>query len=135
MTRMWHFSTILSHDRVITLLELADTEYVFLHRDTNQYLTVSMKNSIQVEGEVLQRAGVVASAAAALTMMGGKAFASENMAESAPAPTGDQITYADAYHTVIQGGEHAGTGAAMLVAGAWTGVAQTPAMMADSLAN
>ena|GEM_PF-6099333 len=84
---------------------------------------------------MLKRAGVVAAAAAALTMMGGTAFASESNSEPAPAPSGDQITYADAYHTFIQGGEHAGTGAAMLVAGAWTGVAQTPAMMADSLAN
>lgn len=84
---------------------------------------------------MLKRAGIVAAAAAALTMMGGTAFAAEGNNNPAPDPSGEQITYADAYHTFIEGGGHAGTGAAMLVAGAYTGVAQTPSMMAHSGLN
>lgn len=84
---------------------------------------------------MLKKAGVVAAAAAALTMMGGTAFASEGHSEPAPDPSGDQITFADAYYTFIEGGGHAGAGAAMLVAGAYTGVAQTPSMVAHSVAN
>lgn len=81
---------------------------------------------------MLKKAGFVAATAAGLTMLGGTAFAAEQEAP-APAPYGDQITFADAYHTFIAGGGALGYGAASLVAGAYTGIALTPDMVMENM--
>lgn len=83
---------------------------------------------------MLKKAGFVAATAAGLTMLGGTAFAAEQEAPAtAPAPYGDQISFADAYHTFISGGGALGYGAASLVAGAYTGIANTPDMILENL--
>lgn len=43
------------------------------------------------------------------------------------------ITFDQAYHDFQQGGAHLGLGAAMLVSGAWAGIALTPALILNSL--
>lgn len=47
--------------------------------------------------------------------------------------TNGGITFDQAYHDFQQGGAHLGLGAAMLVAGAWTGIGLTPALILGSL--
>lgn len=85
---------------------------------------------------MLKKAGFVAATAAGLTMLGGTAFAATPADEaSAPAPYGSEITFSDAYHTFIAGGGALGYGAASLVAGAYTGIALTPELVADSFAG
>ncbi|WP_245992840.1 hypothetical protein [Prauserella muralis] len=67
-------------------------------------------------------------ATAALLMVGGTAFAAP--AETpAPVPDTEGITFSDAYYQFIDGGAAAGYGAASLVAGAYTGIARTPALI------
>ena len=75
---------------------------------------------------MLKKAGIVAGAAAGLMMLGGTAFA-------APAAHTPDPTFGDAYATFIEGGGALGYGAASLVAGAYTGIATTPALIAHSL--
>ncbi|MBB4688474.1 hypothetical protein [Amycolatopsis jiangsuensis] len=78
---------------------------------------------------MLKKAGIVAGAAAGLMMIGGTAFASPaDDTTGTPDPT-----FGDAYATFIEGGGALGYGAASLVAGAYTGVATTPALVAHSL--
>jgi hypothetical protein len=78
--------------------------------------------------EVLKKAGIVAGAAAGLMMIGGTAFASPMAAQSTPDPT-----FGDAVTIFTTGGGALGFGAAALVAGAYTGIATTPALIAHSL--
>jgi hypothetical protein len=78
--------------------------------------------------EVLKKAGIVAGAAAGLMMIGGTAFASPADHGYTPDPT-----FGDAYATFIEGGGALGFGAASLVAGAYTGIATTPALVLHSL--
>lgn len=77
---------------------------------------------------MLKKAGIVAGAAAGLMMIGGTAFASPAATQGTPDPT-----FGDAYATFIEGGGALGYGAASLVAGAYTGVALTPALVAHSM--
>lgn len=77
---------------------------------------------------MLKKAGIVAGAAAGLLMIGGTAFASPVHTTSTPDPT-----FGDAYATFIEGGGALGYGAASLVAGAYTGIATTPALILHSL--
>jgi len=48
---------------------------------------------------------------------------------------GEYPTFGDAYNTFIIGGGALGYGAASLVAGAYTGIATTPALIAHSFAD
>jgi hypothetical protein len=77
---------------------------------------------------VLKKAGIVAGVAAGLMMVGGTAFAATGDSSYTPDPT-----FGDAYATFIEGGGALGYGAAALVAGAYTGVATTPALILHSL--
>ncbi|WP_020664916.1 hypothetical protein [Amycolatopsis benzoatilytica] len=77
---------------------------------------------------MLKKAGIIAGAAAGLMMIGGTAFASPAVSQGAPDPT-----FGDAYATFIEGGGALGYGAASLVAGAYTGIATTPALIAHSM--
>ena len=77
---------------------------------------------------MLKKAGFVAATAAGLMMLGGTAFAATASHEGAPDPT-----FGDAYATFIEGGGALGYGAASLVAGAYTGIATTPALILHSL--
>lgn len=76
--------------------------------------------------------------AAGLALVGGPAFAG-TMPEAqpgGPAPVHHPTpTFGDAYHDFIHSGGHAGAGAAGLVASAYTGVAETPALVAHSAGN
>ncbi|MEU6645790.1 hypothetical protein ABZ863_25010 [Saccharomonospora sp. NPDC046836] len=65
---------------------------------------------------------------AALLMVGGTAFAAPAASE-APVSAVDGITFSDAYYTFIEGGAALGYGAASLVAGAYAGIARTPALI------
>jgi hypothetical protein len=76
--------------------------------------------------EVLKKAGIVAGAAAGLMMLGGTAFA-------APAAHTPDPTFGDASATFVEGGGALGYGAAALVAGAYAGIATTPALILHSL--
>jgi hypothetical protein len=78
--------------------------------------------------EVLKKAGFVAATAAGLMMIGSTAFASPSDHGDCPDPT-----FGDAYVTFIGGGGALGYGAASLVAGAYTGIALTPALILHSL--
>jgi hypothetical protein len=49
-----------------------------------------------------------------------------------PMDVGQFPTFGDAYTTFIKGGQHLGQGAAEVVAGAYTGIANTPALIAYS---
>ena len=75
---------------------------------------------------MLKKAGIVAGAAAGLMMLGGTAFA-------APAHHTPDPTFGDAYATFIEGGGALGYGAASIVAGAYAGIATTPALILHSL--
>lgn len=89
---------------------------------------------------MLKKAGIVAAAAVGLTMIATPAFANAAPADVPPdvpglvAP-GSYPTFGDAYNTFILGGGALGYGAASLVAGAYTGIATTPALIAHSLAG
>ncbi|WP_307831948.1 hypothetical protein [Prauserella cavernicola] len=67
-------------------------------------------------------------ATAAILMVGGTAFASP-VESAAPASSDDVITFSDAYYQFIDGGAALGYGAASLVAGAYAGIATTPALI------
>ncbi|RZQ63555.1 hypothetical protein [Amycolatopsis suaedae] len=78
---------------------------------------------------MLKKAGFVAATAVGLMMVGGTAFA----APASPAGDGDGgVTFEEAYYTFIEGGGALGYGAASLVAGAYTGIATTPALILGS---
>lgn len=77
---------------------------------------------------MLKKAGFVAATAAGLMMVGSTAFAATQDAGGTPDPT-----FGDAYATFIEGGGALGYGAASLVAGAYTGIATTPALILHSL--
>ncbi|WP_410648553.1 hypothetical protein [Amycolatopsis sp. cmx-4-54] len=77
---------------------------------------------------MLKKAGFVSAVAAGIIMVGGTAFAATGDTTGTPDPT-----FGDAYNTFIEGGGALGYGAASLVAGAYTGVVLTPALLAHSL--
>lgn len=86
---------------------------------------------------MLKKAGFVAATAAGLMMVGGTAFsatADEAPAAPAPAPShSDDPTFGDAYQDFKLGGAAAGYGASSLVGSAYTGIALTPSLVADSV--
>jgi hypothetical protein len=90
---------------------------------------------------VLKKAGMVTAAAVALSLVAAPAFAATTPApQDAPVASpnhspfgGDFVSFGDAYRTFIFGGGALGTGAAALVAGAYTGIATTPAEILHSL--
>jgi hypothetical protein len=91
---------------------------------------------------VLKKAGIVTAAAVALSLVAAPAFAATTpAAQDGPsvAPSGDHhwdddfVSFGDAYRTFIWGGGALGAGAAALVAGAYTGIATTPAEILNSL--
>jgi hypothetical protein len=88
---------------------------------------------------VLKKAGVVVAAAVGLSMLAGPVIASASPADGRDLPglvaPGTNPTFGDAYNTFIIGGGALGYGAAALVAGAYTGIATTPALIAGSFAN
>lgn len=85
---------------------------------------------------MLKKIGLVAAATIGLSLAATPAFA----APAAPgtgshhiAPKNDpEPTFGTAYWTFIDGGADLGRGAAELVAGAYTGLALTPALLAHS---
>jgi len=86
---------------------------------------------------VLKKVGLVAAAAIGLSLIAAPAMASASPVEGSDIPgmletTDVNPNFADAYNTFIVGGGALGYGAASLVAGAFTGIATTPAMIADS---
>jgi hypothetical protein len=78
----------------------------------------------------VEKAGFVAATAVGLMMVGCTAFVSPMVSETAPDPT-----FGDTYDTFIDGGGALGYGAASLVAGAYTGIALTPAWIMHSLSE
>lgn len=91
---------------------------------------------------MLKKAGIVTAGAVALSLVAAPAFAATapsathhataHAASTQDGPT-DVITFPEAYRTFIWGGGALGAGAAALVAGAYTGIATTPAEIAHSL--
>jgi hypothetical protein len=81
---------------------------------------------------VLKKAGFVASTAIGLMLVGGTAFAAP-AATAAPAPSGDDFSFTDAFNQFNEGGGALGYGAASLVSGAYAGIATTPALILHSL--
>ncbi|MDV6011527.1 hypothetical protein [Haloechinothrix sp. LS1_15] len=84
---------------------------------------------------MIKKAGFVAATAAGLMMLGGTAAAVPADAVDEPHVGDGNITYEQAFHQFNEGGGAAGYGAASLVSSAYTGVALTPALVADSLSN
>lgn len=89
---------------------------------------------------MLKKAGIVTAAAVALSLVAAPAFAATAAPQDGPtvAPSGDPgssdfVSFGDAYRTFIWGGGALGAGAAALVAGAYTGIATTPAEILNSL--
>jgi hypothetical protein len=90
--------------------------------------------------QVLKKAGIVTAAAVAMSVVAAPAFAATTAApQDVPSVTtpsdgpSDIISFGDAYRTFIIGGGLLGAGAAALVAGAYTGIATTPAEILGSL--
>lgn len=85
---------------------------------------------------MLKKAGVVV--AVGLSMLAAPAMASASPADEVDLPglvkPGTNPTFGDAYNTFIIGGGALGYGATSLVAGAYTGIATTPALLAHSVA-
>lgn len=93
---------------------------------------------------MLKKACVVVATTAAIGMVGAPAFAATTtpaadaaptvsaQEASAPGPAPDWPTFGDAFNQFVVGGGAAGYGAASLVAGAYTGIATTPALIAHS---
>jgi hypothetical protein len=77
----------------------------------------------------VKKAGFVAATVAGLMMVGSTAFAAQ---QSTPF-NGVDPAFGDAFTTFIEGGGALGFGAAALVAGAYTGIATTPAEILHSL--
>ncbi|SNR32250.1 hypothetical protein SAMN06265360_10290 [Haloechinothrix alba] len=84
----------------------------------------------------MKKAGFVAATAAGFMMLGGTAAASPaDVNADGPAVGDGDITYEDAFHQFNNGGGAAGYGAASLVSSAYTGIALTPALAADSFSE
>ena len=91
--------------------------------------------------KVLKKAGIVTAGAVALSLIAAPAFAATAPAVPHTTPQAattqdrhpDYVSFPDAYETFIWGGGALGAGAAALVAGAYTGIATTPAEIAHSL--
>jgi hypothetical protein len=93
---------------------------------------------------VLKKLGLVAIATIGLSLAATPAFAApaSHHHPSSHAPKGDcgptcptpDPTFGDAFWTFIDGGADLGRGAAEIVAGAYTGIATTPALIAHSFA-
>jgi hypothetical protein len=98
-----------------------------------------LKESVQV----LKKAGFVTAAAVALSLVAAPAFAATTHAApqdtpNTTTPSGDWghsdfVSFPEAYHTFIWGGGALGAGAAALIAGAYAGIAATPADILNSL--
>jgi hypothetical protein len=91
---------------------------------------------------VLKKVGLVAIATIGLSLAATPAFAApaapadHGRAVSVAAPKGDpEPTFGTAFWTFIDGGADLGRGAAEVVAGAYTGIALTPALIAHSFNN
>jgi hypothetical protein len=85
---------------------------------------------------VLKKIGVAAVAAVGLSMIAAPAMASADPVDlPGLVEEGSYPTFGDAYNTFILGGGALGYGAASLVAGAYTGIATTPALIAHSFAD
>jgi hypothetical protein len=86
---------------------------------------------------VLKKIGVAAAAAIGLSMIAAPALATADPVDDLGLPglveAGTYPTFGDAYNTFILGGGALGYGAASLVAGAYTGIATTPALIANSM--
>lgn len=94
---------------------------------------------------MLKKAGIVTAAAVGLSLVAAPAFAATTTvaqdtptAISAPSspqddPDGSFISFPEAYRTFIIGGGLLGAGAAALVAGAYAGIAATPADILGTL--
>jgi hypothetical protein len=91
------------------------------------------------DGNVLKKVGIVAAAAIGLSMIATPAFASASPHGDMDLPgmveQGSNPTFGDAYNTFTLGGGALGYGAASLVAGAYTGIATTPALIAHSMSD
>lgn len=87
---------------------------------------------------MLKKAGVVVAAAVGLSMLAAPVMASASPADQRDLPgmvePGTWPTFGDAYNTFLVGGGALGYGAAAVVAGAYTGIATTPALIAHSFA-
>lgn len=83
---------------------------------------------------MMKKAGFVASTAVGLMLVGGTAFAAPAQTE-ARIIGDDSVTYADAAQWFMDGGGAVGYGAAALVAGAYTGIALTPALVLGSFSG
>jgi hypothetical protein len=85
---------------------------------------------------VLKKLGIVAAAAIGLSMAAAPALAAADPIDDMGVPglveEGTYPTFGDAYNTFTLGGGALGYGAASLVAGAYTGIATTPALIAHS---
>ena len=88
---------------------------------------------------MLKKAGLVAVATIGLSLAATPAFAAPATADhtthhiSAAAPKDDpNIQFADAFWAFIDGGADLGRGAAAIIAGAYAGIATTPALIAHS---
>jgi hypothetical protein len=86
---------------------------------------------------VLKKVGVVTAAAIGIAMVAAPAIATADPIDDVPGlvEPGSLPTFGDAYNTFILGGGALGYGAASLVAGAYTGIATTPALIANSFAG
>jgi hypothetical protein len=84
---------------------------------------------------VLKKAGAVAAIAVSLSLISAPAFASTSDGPnhlSGSKKYGD-VTFSQAYHTVIRGGTHLGKGVGEIVAGVYTGVIETPNVLLHEL--
>lgn len=90
---------------------------------TDEFLDTQIKEM----DYVLKKIGLVAVATIGLSLAATPAFASPATPKDDPDPG-----FSTAYWTFIQGGEDVGRGAAELVAGAYLGIATTPALIAHS---
>lgn len=89
---------------------------------------------------MLKKVGIVAAAAIGLSMIATPAIATADPVEDMAVPNipveeGALPNFGGAYYTFILGGDALGTSAAALVAGAYTGIATTPALIANSFAD
>lgn len=89
---------------------------------------------------MLKKVGVVAAAAIGLSMIATPAIASADPLNDMDVPEmtvpyGAIPNYGDAYNTIILGSGALGAGTGALVAGAYTGILTTPALIAQSFAD
>ena len=90
---------------------------------------------------MLKKIGLVAMATIGLSLAATPAFAApatpsnHHIAKCGPSCPDPEPTFGTAYWTFIDGGADLGRGAAELVAGAFTGIVLTPALVAHSFSN